>query len=179
MTWTTPASGLAIPADNEKILYDLASGVAAGCGYSTGSGFTYNTTAQEFTNADRVAMDVAQLDDNGTPQMRIVITCQISAVGACTSFTPKAQVYVEAATGSTGSVNTTVTLFTATALTTAGGTLTTGFKSFDSGWVSFASLGTNISAYGVTVLRPRYQLDRLTADPTVFHLTASYFVRVA
>lgn len=179
MTWTTPASGLAIPADNEKILYDLNSAVAAGVGRSAGSGFTYNTTAQDFDAADRVAMDVSQLDDNGTPQMRIVITCQISAVGACTSFTPKAQVYVEAATGSTGSVNTTVTLFTATALTTAGGTLTTGFKSFDSGWVSFASLGTNISGYGVAVLRPRFQLDRLTADPTVFHLTASYFVRVA
>lgn len=177
MTWTTPASGVAIPADNEKILYDLASGVAAGVGRSAGSGFTYNTTAQEFDAADRVAIDVSRLDDNGTPQMRIVMTCQISALGGCTSFTPKAQVYVEAATLSTGSVNTTVTLFTGTALT--GGSLTTGFKSFDSGWVSFASLGTNISGYGVAVLRPRFQLDRLTADPTVFHLTASYFVRVA
>jgi len=177
MAWTTPAAGAIITSANSKILYDLNSAVAAGCGYSTGSGFTYNTTAQEFTNAGRVAMDVSQLDDNGTPQMRIVITCQISAVGGCTSFTPKAQVYVEAATGSTGSVNTTVTLFTGTALT--GGSLTTGFKSFDSGWVAFSSLGTNISTYGVAILRPRYQLDRLTADPTVFHLSASYFVRVA
>ena len=177
MAWTTPASGGVIFAANEKILYDLNSAVAAGVGRSAGSGFTYNTTAQDFDAADRVAMDVSQLDDNGTPQMRIVITCQISAVGGCTSFTPKAQVYVEAATLSTGSVNTTVTLYTGTALT--GGTLTTGFKSFDSGWVSFASLGTNISGYGVAVLRPRFQLDRLTADPTVFHLTASYFVRVA
>lgn len=177
MAWTTPASGGVIFAANEKILYDLNSAVAAGVGRSAGSGFTYNTTAQDFDAADRIAIDESQLDDNGTPQMRIVITCQISAVGACTSFTPKAQVYVEAATGATGSVNTTVTLFTGTALT--GGSLTTGFKSFDSGWVNFASLGTDISAYSICVLRPRYQLDRLTADPTVFHLTASYFVRVA
>lgn len=177
MAWTAPAAGQIITAANSKILYDLNSAVAAGVGRSAGSGFTYNTTAQDFDAADRIAIDESQLDDNGTPQMRIVITCQISAVGACTSFTPKAQVYVEAATGATGSVNTTVTLFTGTALT--GGSLTTGFKSFDSGWVNFASLGTDISAYSICVLRPRYQLDRLTADPTVFHLTASYFVRVA
>ena len=177
MAWTAPAAGQIITAANSKILYDLNSAVAAGVGRSAGSGFTYNTTAQDFDAADRVAMDVSQLDDNGTPQMRIVMTCQISALGGCTSFTPKAQVYVEAATLSTGSVNTTVTLFTGTALT--GGSLTTGFKSFDSGWVNFASLGTDISAYSICVLRPRFQLDRLTADPTVFHLTASYFVRVA
>lgn len=180
MTWTTPASGLAIPADNEKILYDLAAGVAAGQAYSTGSGFTYATANQDFTNVDRVSFDTATLDDHGTPQLRVVIALQISALGGCSSLTPRVQAFVEAATASTGSVNTNVQLYSGTTLT--GGSLTTGFKSFDSGWVSMAALNAgalNISGYGFTILRPRYQLDRGGTDPTIFHLAAMLFVRVA
>lgn len=178
MAWTSPVSGNAVPAQNERLLYTLAQSVAVGHGRSAGSAFTFNTDNQEYDAASRIVLDMATLLTEGTPQLRIVQTVQISAVGACTSFTPQFQVYVEAASASTGQVNTTKTLYAATTFT--GGTLTTGFKSVDSGWVNCSSLNTNdLTGYGFLVLRPRFRLNSVTGNPTLFHLTAQVYARVA
>lgn len=178
MAWTEPISGQAVPAQNDRLLYTLAQSAAVGHGRSAGSGFTFNTDNQEYDAASRIVLDMATLLTEGTPQIRIVQTLQISAVGGCTALTPRAQVYVEAASSSTGNVNTTKTLYAATTFT--GGTLTTGFKSVDSGWVNCSSLNTNdLTGYGFLVLRPRFRLDATTANPTLFHLTAQFYLRVA
>lgn len=153
--------------------------------WAVGSGFTFNTDAQEYVTAtptsqfgDRIKFDTTELSANGTPQMRVVQQVQVSAANSATSLTLRLQAYVEAASGNTGAVNTNIGLVTGAAIT--GSPVSTGFKSVDSGWVSFASLVTNISAYGFTILRPRYRLDFVTgAGPTLFHLSALVMIRVA
>ncbi len=175
MTWTTPTDGFPIPSQNERLLYSQLSGVGVGGAYKANT-FTHNAAAQEFDGANRVILDVATLDDEGTPQIRLVQTVQITALNGCTSFRPRAQALVEAASGATGTVTTTIDLSVPTALT--GGTLTTGFKSFDSGWIALSAIGS-LSTSGFVVLKPRFQLDSVTANPTLFHLTSQAFLKVA
>jgi hypothetical protein len=165
--------------DNLDVLYTSHPVMRAGCGYDASSATgSMNADGGEFDTYDRLVLDLATADDEGTVQVRTVITYQLSAVNSATSVTARAQAYVEAATASTGSVNTNIGIYTAAALT--GGSLTTGFKSADSGWVSAASLVTNISGYGIALLRPRWRIDYVTgAGPSIFHYAVTYLARVA
>lgn len=176
MSWTAPTYAGIVSSTNLNLLYNHT-GYLAASAYSVGSAFTYNTDAQDFAEYDRIsALTFAPGD--GVAQMRIVMQCQISAVGTCTSFTPRLQAFVQATT-SGGTVNTTIPLWQFAALTTGGGGLTTGFKVFDSLWQNVSTLNTNLSGYGATLLRPRFRLDSVTANPTVFHLAAQVFLRTA
>lgn len=190
MAWTAPRTwvvGETLTAallnahlrDNLDVLYTSHPVVRAGCGYDASSATaSMNADGGEFDFHERLMLDVATADDEGTVQIRTVIAYQLSALNTATSVTARAQAFVEAATASTGSYNTNIGIYTATALT--GGSLTTGFKSADSGWVAASSLVTNISAYGIAVLRPRWRIDYVTgAGPSIFHYTVSYFARVA
>lgn len=138
----------------------------------------FNTDAQEFDERDRLFFDQVGGDDFGTLQLRVMSQVQVTAAGTgVTSFGPRFQALVEAASGATGAITTNINLHTATPIAVA---LTTGFKYFDSGWVNFASLATNISAYGFSVLKPRWRLDHNgSVAPTCFHLAMGIFARVA
>ena len=155
-----------------RALRGAATNLIPGIGYDA-SVTTFNADGQDFDSTSRVFIDQATGDNEGTIQMRVVMTAQITALNSATSITFKAQAFVEAASASTGNVNTTIPIYTPAAVTT------TGFKSFDSGWVSIASLLTDISGYGFAVLRPRYRVDYVTgAGPSIFHVTSSIALRV-
>lgn len=154
-----------------RALRGAATNLIPGIGYD--ASVTAFAAPTDCDAASRVFLDTVTGDDEGTIQMRVVMTAQISALNSATSITFKAQAFVEAASNSTGNVNTTIPLYTPAAVTT------TGFKSFDSGWLSIASIGTDISGFGFAVLRPRYQVDFVTgAGPSIFHVTSSIALRV-
>jgi hypothetical protein len=90
----------------------------------------------------------------------------LTALGACTSLTLCHYFGVLMAPNNSGVVGSNVELKAQPALT--GGTLTTGWKTYDSGWLSCGSgLVTDISAYGVTIGSPVHRFDTVGGNPTI------------
>ena len=185
MAWTAPRTWVAgeiVTAallnthvrDNLKVVYDAASYIRAGSGWIAVP--VLSTDNSDFTDAAPLLLSTTDLATNGTLQVRVMAQANCTAAGTGnTSHRIRTKAWVRAAGGATGTVGTNIALYTPA----AGGALTTGWKTFDSGWTNAASLTTDISAYAWTILHPRYYLDLPGTGSTWANLSVMIVARVA
>lgn len=175
MAWTTPAPGAVIPSTNEKILYDATNSITQGVATDS-SVATYNAVASFTERNSPVVCDITTANDNGTVQLRVYTQYNLTAIGACTSLTLTAYLGV-LMSATTGSIGSNVSLISATALT--GGTLTTGWKTYDSGWRDISALATDLTAYGHLVGTPVYRFDTVGGNPTIGRIGMTVQMRIS
>lgn len=165
--WVPAVDGNPIPAGNENLLF-LAQLTHRHGSASIAAVATYNAVATYTEHVAPLLLDQPTMEsaDGGDAQIRIVSQFNLTAIGACTSLTLRHYLGVLMAPNNSGVVGSNVELKAQTALT--GGTLTTGWKTYDSGWLSAgASLVTDISGYGVTLGNPVHRFDAVGGNPTI------------
>jgi hypothetical protein len=178
MTWTVPVDGALIPAENEKLLF-LAQLTHRHGSASITAVATYNAVATYTEHVAPLLLDQPTMEsaDGGDAQIRIVSQFNLTALGACTSLTLRHFLGVLMAPNNSGVVGANVELKAQPALT--GGTLTTGWKTYDSGWLSCGSgLVTDISAYGVTIGSPVHRFDTVGGNPTIGRCAVAILGRI-
>lgn len=176
MAWTTPAAGAIITSANSKILYDSDAYTRTGSAFwSTVA--TFGAVSAAGTPEVATFCYTDALAAYGTVQARVSLIYNLTVLGACTSLTPRVYLNVNMAALSLASIGVNREIQTGTALT--GGTLTTGWKQIDTGWVSLASLTTDLSGYGITSGSLRYHFTAVTGNPTIVNAFAYMHFRVA
>ena len=178
MSWTNPVDGALIPAENEKLLF-LAQLTHRHGSASITAIATYNAAASYTENVCPLLLDQPTMEsaDGGDAQIRIVSQFNLTAIGACTSLTFRHFLGIQMAPNQSGVLGTNVELKAQPALT--GGTLTTGVKTYDSGWLSCGSgLVTNISGYGVTLGVPVHRFDAVGGNPTIARCAVAILGRI-